>query len=180
MTHTAHEIDQDKADAYVKSVEADKLLAAGRSGEARLKMAEAAALDKTYSVRAELIGREDTRKIRVGDAVRRILVPFLAEAGFEVSGGGRWSEGKPLNRNKNGMHNALLIGRDKSGSLLGISAARWRDPNNVEHFNWRAAGIRSGCLAYKTREELEAACSRWRDLINLHLLPWLDAGDGSA
>jgi hypothetical protein len=179
MTQAMHEIDQDKLDAYVKSIEADKLLAAGRLEDARLKMGEAAALDGTYFIRAELIGKEDTGRIRVSATVSKLLVPFLLESGFEVQGGGCWREGKFLNRHKSNVHGSLLIGRDKFGCLLCIGAARWRDPARTEHFDWRTVGIRSGCLAYKTQGELEAACARWCELISLHLFPWLDSEIGS-
>lgn len=174
MAPTENEIDRNKLDAYLKSIEADKLLATGRIDEARHKMAEAASLDKAYVVRAELIGREDARKIRVGATVRRILIPFLTEADFEVAGGGHWSEGKCLGRKKNNVHNTILIGRDKFGNMLGILAARRRDPGKPEYFDWRTVGIRSGSLAYKTQEELEVVCTRWCSLLSLHLFPWFD------
>ncbi|GAK50710.1 hypothetical protein U14_01943 [Candidatus Moduliflexus flocculans] len=173
MTSAEHEIDQNKHEAYVKSIEADKLLVMGRIEDARFTMEAAAALDKTYVVRAELLGRKDPRKIQVSATVRRILIPFLTTAGFAVSGGGRWSEGTFLSRH----HEAhmILIGRDKFGHRLGILAARRRDPSPTEYFDWRTVGIRSGCLAYTTQEELEVVCWRWCDILSWHLFPWLDA-----
>ena len=172
MMPAEHEIDQNKHDAYVKSVEADKLLVIGRIEEARGTMQAAAALDKTYEVRAELIGRKDARKIQVSATVRRILIPFLTTAGFAVSAGGRWSEGKFLYRH-NDAH-IIHIGRDKFGHRLGLLAARCRDTSTTDYFDWRIAGIRSGCLAYTTQEELERVCWRWCDILSLHVFPWLE------
>jgi hypothetical protein len=174
MVPEKHRIDQKKHDAYVKSIEADKLLAMGRITEARRKMEEAAALDTTYAVRAEYIGREDTRKIRVSATVRKILVPFLAQAGFEVSDGGYWAEGKELSRENANTHHTILIGRGKFGHRLSILAARSGDAISPEIFDWRTVGIRSECLAYTTQEELEAVCLRWCDLLTLHVFPWFD------
>ncbi|MBN2086388.1 MAG: hypothetical protein JW748_14305 [Anaerolineales bacterium] len=176
MTYGIHEIDEAKLAGYEKSVEADKLLAAGRIGEARQKMAEAAELDKAYAVRAELIGREDARKIRVGAAVRKILVPFLVQAGFGIDGGGGWSEGKYLKRRKNKAEQTVLIGRDKFGYRLSVLAARIPDSDKCEFFNLRTIGIRSDSLAYKTQAELEAACVRWCELIERHIFPWWEEG----
>jgi len=176
MAQAEYETDEAKHDAYVKSVESDNLLAMGRIDEARLKMAEAADLDKAYAVRAVLFGREDVRKIQVSAAVRRILIPFLAKAGFEVTGGGGWSEGKFLNRKINNVDHAILIGRDKFGKRLGVLAARTRDLGKAEYFDWRTVGIRSDSLAYKTQEELEAVCAWWCELLAQHVFPWWNEG----
>jgi len=174
MTPGLHEIDQNKHDAYVLSVEADKMLAEGYINEARLKMSEAANLDKAYAVRAELIGHEDKRKIRVSSTVRRIIIPFLIEADFKIKDNVHWSEGKDLQRKINDVNNVVLIGRDKFGNRLSILAAKWKDPKEVEYYDWHSIGMRSGSLAYKTQEELELVCRRWCEIINIHILPWFD------
>ena len=174
MTHEEYETDQAKHDAYVKSVESDNLLAAGRIDEARLRMEEAAGLDKAYAVRAVLFGRKDARKIQVSTAVRKLIIPFLAKAGFEVKAGGSWSEGKFLIRRKNNAEHAVLIGRDKFGNRLGVLAARTPASGKCEYFDWRTLGIRSDSLAYKTQEELEAVCAWWCELIGQHVFPWWD------
>ncbi|MBI9049570.1 MAG: hypothetical protein JEZ00_09130 [Anaerolineaceae bacterium] len=158
----------------MKSVEADKLLALGQIADARASMAEAAALDRAYMVRAELIGQEDARKIRVSTTVRKILIPFLSEVGFAVSDGQRWAEGNFLNRTIGGMQHSILIGRSKFGYQLGLMAAKWQHAHKVQHFDWHIAGLRSGTLAYKTQAELEVVCDRWRDLITRYLYPWFE------
>lgn len=174
MSPGLHEIDRKKLTGYERSIEADKLLAKGLIDEARIKMAEAADADKTYSVRAELIGRKDTRQIRVSTTVRLILIPFLTEAGFEVAESGKWAEGKFLRRTKDNVINSILIGRVKFGNGLSIMVAQYQDQSKVEYFDWCTIGIRSGTLAYKTQEELEAVCRRWCDLITLYVFPWFD------
>jgi hypothetical protein len=167
-------VDQQKSEAYERSIQADTLLAQGRLDEARRAMAEAAALDGTYWVRAELIGRPDDRRIRVSSTVRRTLVPFLAAAGFATDEGGPWAEGRQLARSRAGARHVILLGRGKFGHRLGVGAARWRDAAQVEHYDWRAVGSRTGDLAYSTQLELEAVCARWQELIARHLLPWFD------
>ncbi len=174
MSYGLHEIDHKKLAGYEKSIEADKLLAKGLIDEARIMMTDAASADKTYSVRAELIGRQDSRKIRVSTTVRQIIIPFLTEAGFNVTEGGKWAEGKFLRRTKDNVINSILIGRDKFGNRLGIMVAQYQDQSKVEYFDWCTIGIRSGTLAYKTQEELEAVCKRWCDLITLYVFPWFD------
>jgi hypothetical protein len=176
MAHGIHEMDEAKHSGYIKSVEAEKLLALGKLDEARLKMAEAAELDRTYAVRAELIGREDGRRLRVSATVRKVIIPFLTKAGFEVDGGGGWSEGKFLKRRKNNAEHAVLIGRDKFGYRLSVMAARITESGKCEYFDMRTTGIRSGSLAYKTQTELEAVCTRWCELIARHVFPWWEAG----
>jgi hypothetical protein len=51
---------------------------------------------------------------------------------------------------------------------------KYQDPSKVEYFDWHTIGMRSGTLAYKTQEELEAVCERWCNLITLHVIPWFD------
>jgi len=137
-------------------------------------MAEAAGLDGAYAVRAELIGREDARKIQVSATVRKVLIRFLTEAGFAVDGDGGWSEGKFLKRRKNNAGQTVLIGRDKFGCRLGVTAARIPDSGKCEYFNLRTIGIRSDSLACKTQLELEAMCARWCELVERHVFPWWD------
>ncbi len=172
-----HEIDQKKLQAYEKGVAADKLLAMGRMKEAQLMMAEAASLDGAYAVRAELLGRPDGRRPRIEATVRKILVPFLVEAGFAIADNGPWTAGKMLNRRRGDCRHMILIGREKFGHMLGVMAMRQREGGKSEYFDWCSACIRSGGLAYATQTELEAVCARWCDLIALHLFPWLDTSD---
>lgn len=167
-----HEIDQQNLKAYETSVEADKLLAAGRVEDGRRVMAEAAALSAEYSVRAELFGVSDKRRISVTNTVRRKLVPFLTDAGFALQFGTEWSEGSVFVRRVGDVEQSIILGRTKFGKRLGVNAARWRDPQKVEHFSWAVAGLRSNALAYSTQRELEAVCGRWRELMTEHLWPW--------
>ena len=139
-----HEVDEAQHDAYVWSVRADKLLEQGLPVEARQAMAEASSRDLAYSVRAELIGQIDGRRAQVSTTVRRMLMPFLTAVGFHLSEGRTWTEGRSLSRIRGATHDGLLIGRDKFGHRLGVMAARWRDPSNVEYYDWRAIGLRSG------------------------------------
>ena len=169
-----HEIDRRHLDAYERSVRADKLVEAGRLQKARRAMAGAAALDGMYSVRAELLGEKDTRRVQVSGTVRRTIVPFLAAAGFDTDDGTRWSEGRILSRRRADVHQSLLIARHKFGQRLGVMTARRRDPSRVESYDWRLVGLRSGSLAYKTQLELEAVCARWCALISSRLWPWFE------
>ncbi len=172
-----HEVDQARCDAYVKSVEADALASQGRLEDARRAMLEASALDRCFSVRAELLGKPDGRRVQVSRTVRRVLVPFLIGVGFQVEGADRWSEGHFLSRIRGAAHGSVLIGRDKFGHQLGLLAARWREPTAVQYFDWKAIGYRSGTLAYRTQSELELVCSRWCALISAHLMPWFEENE---
>jgi hypothetical protein len=173
------EVDKDGHEAYVRSVEADKLLAQGNVAEAQRVMAEAAALDGTYSIRAKCLGQPDSRRPRVSSTIRRIVLPVLVDAGFSVDGGGLWSDGCGLSREVDGVAQSVLIGRHKFGHRLGVTLARYRSPGPAEYYTWRTIGIRSGSLAYATQLELEAVCTRWCELIREYGLPWFGESWGA-
>jgi hypothetical protein len=167
-----HAIDQENVRAYELSVEADRLLAAGRVEEGRRVIERAAAVSKEYEIRARFFGVQDTRKIQVSKTIRKIVVPFLMDAGFTLQFGQKWSEGGMFQRLVPDWEHSVSIGRTKFGHGCGVLAACWRDPRKVEYFNWRPVGMLSGTLAYKTQGELEAACQRWCELMSAHLFPW--------
>jgi hypothetical protein len=162
--------------AYHKAVEADNALAQGRLEDARSLMAEAAAIDPTYALRAELIGREDGRKIAVRRTVRKTVVPFLAEHGF-VDAGDKWCTGARVMRSHGETYDEVALVGGKFGKILAVEGSLWWTDRRkgAEHFNWSSVGLRGGAFAYATQLELEAVCSRWRVLIAEHLLPWFAA-----
>jgi len=174
LSYLTEEEQNRKIEAYHKSIEADKLLANGLPGEALIKMKEAAAEDGTYEIRAEFIGKEDKRKIQVSSTVRNVIIPFLTDAGFEIKGGGKWEEGKFLERNINGAHSALLIGRDKFGHKLSVLAVRSKNDDKAEYFDWRSAGILTSSLAYSKQFELEAVCKKYCELFASVIFPWFE------
>lgn len=170
-----HEINTQGRDGYEKCVKADKLVAQGRLEEARELMLAAAAIDRTYAVRADLIGQADGRRIEVVKTVRRILVPFLGDIGFKVRGGGPWSEREFMERSgAPGSCDSVLIARSKFGHRLGVMATRER-ASQVEYFDWQTVGIHSGTLAYSTQREVEAVCELWRSLISEQVVPWWES-----
>ena len=78
-------IDEQTSRAYELSARADMLAQRGELEQARALMSEAARLDGTYSVRAELLGVADPRPVKVASSVRKLLRPFLLEAGFQCN-----------------------------------------------------------------------------------------------
>lgn len=179
MIYGNHEIDHDKLVAYELSVAAEKLLAAGDMDAAQLKMGQAAALDKTYLIRAKLLVEVDSRKVQVNTTVKRILIPLFSEAGFGTQSGKRWTMGDGLNREQNGWYHSIHVGKGKFGKRLGILAAKWQNPAEVAYFNWCELGIRTDSLAYKTQQELEMVCQYWCQLCRDSLFPWFDNNAGT-
>ena len=168
-------IDEQKHRAYVLSVEADALIAAGRFDEARRLMQQAAVIDGAYSIRAEHVGQFDKRTVRVSTAVRSLLIPWLSSKGFNVDDGDPWSEGKFLRRVARSSSQSLVIGRVKFGHALSVLAARIVLNDPADYYDFRKLNLRSGSLAYKTQTELEAVCVRWREILEQHVLPWLES-----
>jgi hypothetical protein len=149
-------------------LEADKALAHGDLERARSLMSQAAALDSTYAVRAELIGTADSRAIRVAATVRRILVPFLVSQGFSGESTSSFA------RERGDVKDLVLVGRDKFGGRLGLMGASTVGGGPAVYFDWRTVGNRTGSLAYSTQGEIEAVCRRWCELLQSHLLPWFE------
>ena len=171
-----HEIDERKSRAYELSVYADKAVAGGDIARARDLMAQAAELDGTYAVRAALVGSVDQRKVRLAPTIRRLLLPGIFAAGFSTHPEGPWKEGVYLERQRGDFTHSLLIGRSKFGGRLGVDAVRRTGPADVQRFDWHRLNMRSGDLAFRTQEEVEAVCIRWREIIELEVVPWLETG----
>ena len=172
--HEQHRVETIAPAAHAMSVDADRLAAAGKVAEARTLMQAAAELDRAYAIRARTVGQADARRIRLSETIRKALIPFFAELGFKPRGGGKWSMGEFLERERDGCHQSILVGRDKFGGRVGVASAQYRSPDHVEWYSWRQAGIRQGALAYKTQTDLEAACVLWRELVSEYLVPWWD------
>lgn len=161
--------------AYELYARAVRALTTGDLPVARFLMSEAATLDATYAVRARFLGVEDTRTVRVAATVRRTLLPFLAQEGFEPVNPGPGRSGTCLERKVAGVTHSLLLGPDKFGGALGIHAAKHSGHHDVRYFDWGKTGVLTGTLRYATQGELEAVCERWKDLIRSHVLPWFAA-----
>ena len=171
-----HEIDEKKHRSYVLSVNSDQAAAVGELERAKELMREAAGLNAVYSIRAQYVGLEDKRRIRLGPSIRRLLLPFILEAGFSPDPPGQWKENRFLQRHRAGYTHSLYLGRVKFGGQLAFTAARFSDASSVEYFDWHRLNMREGALAYRTQTEVEAACVRWRDILEDVVFPWFDSG----
>jgi len=169
-------IDEQTSRAYELSARADMLAQRGELEQARALMSEAARLDGTYSVRAELLGVADPRPVKVASSVRKLLRPFLLEAGFQCNPLGLANGDGIFERVRGTVTHSLLIGRHKLGGRLRVNAARYSDPSAVSYFDWRVTGIRTASLAYRTQRELEAVCGRWTQVLTQWVFPWLETG----
>jgi hypothetical protein len=159
--------------AYELSAKAEAARAAGDVERGQALIRQAAELDRTYSVRAELFGSSDPRRVQVSQSVRRLIVPALEANGFHPSAPGAWREGIYFERRVGAMTHNVLIGRDKFGGRLGLSVSKHADETNVIRFNWSDLGILTGTLSYRTQVELEAVCKRWTELLISNVFPWL-------
>lgn len=160
--------------AYELRVEADKAREQGNISQAADLLRQAAELDATYSVLAELIDSQTPfQRPRVESTVRRLLVPHLAALGFEVPSDGPWKEGQMLTRQRPRGQESVYISRTKSGGMLRLLASRTVG-DDVTYFDTKQIDIRSGALAYRSQEELESVCTRWREIVTRHIVPWFD------
>ena len=173
-----HEINDRKLRSYELSIHADKAAAEGNLSRANTLMREAASLNRTYEVRARFVGSADRRRVRVTATIRRLLLPCILDAGFSTHPEGPWAEGRFLQRTRGAFTHTLLLGRHKFGKSLGVMASRHAVDVSVAHFDWRRLNFRSGELAYRTQEELDAVCMTWQKLLQTSVFPWFDAGAG--
>jgi hypothetical protein len=169
-----HEIDEKKKRSYELSVYSDKAAAAGDIEQARKLMHEAASLNAAYSVRAAFVGSKDPRKVRLSPTVRKVLLPTILGAGFESVPEGPWKEGARLERRRGGVTHQLYMGRSKFGGRFSIDVARFTSAADVECFDWHRLNMRDGDLAFRTQEEVEAVCARWKEILESEVFPWLD------
>ena len=172
-----NEIDVVGHRAYELSIFSDKAIEIGDIDRARDLMYEAASLDQMYSVRASFVGQQDKRSLRVAPTVRKLLIPHLTVLGFLCVPPGSWKQGTILERIDGSTTHGLIIGVHKFGGVLGVTAGRYSSPDDVTYFDWRRSSLRSGCLAYKTQQEVEAVCIRWREVIDEYVLLWLKSGE---
>ena len=171
-----HEIDEKKVRSYELSVYSDKAAAQGDLDQAAELMRQAAALNRTYEIRAKFVGSADSRRVRVTATIRRLLLPPILDAGFSTHPDGPWAEGRVLQRTRGPFTHSLLLGRHKFGKSLGVMASRHSVDTGAAHFDWRHLNFRSGQLAYRTQAELESVCMTWLELLQTFVFPWFDAG----
>lgn len=164
---TENVVDRKRHDAYVLSVEADKLRAAGDLPAAMAKMRQASQLDKTYSVRAELIAVQDVRSVRPSAAIRKIIVPAITANQFQLLAEPFW-----FSRDVGTTSHGISVGLVKFGGAVGLHASRQPLESAVEYFDWRSVGNRTGTLAYRTHLELEEVCNTWVKVLNTILPAW--------
>jgi len=164
--------------AYELACYADNALRAGRVAEARKLMAEAAALDGGYAVRAAHLGEKDERRKTVGRTLARLVVKPLVAAGCRIEPRGSWSPTSYLVRDCPPWILHVYVGTVKFGGAISVNASRWTDPKDVQYFAFADVGLPRGQICYSTQAELEEACERWRDLLLASVLPW-GAGQGA-
>lgn len=169
-----HEIDEKKSRSYELSVYSDQAAAAGDLERARELMREAASLNATYSVRAAFVGSTDPRKVRLSPTIRKVLLPTILDAGFASVPGGPWKEGVVLERKRGRVTHSLYMGRSRFGGRFGMDVARFTSEADVERFDWHRLNMRDGELAFRTQEEVEAVCARWKEILESEVFPWLD------
>jgi hypothetical protein len=109
----------------------------------------------------------------------RVVVKPLVEAGCVIEPAGKWSATSYLVRDSPPWHLSIFMGPVKFGKALGVNAARWTDPGQVERFNFADVGLPFGQINYTTQTELDEACLRWRDVLLTSVLPW-GGGDAPA
>ena len=164
----SHTIDEVKSKAYTLCAQADNALRDGSPEAGKTLMAEAAALDATYAIRAEHFGVSDERTVRVAPAIRRILKPALEARGFTEESRNFFV------RHRARALDSIYVGRDKFGGRLGLMVAVCVGKSPALYFDWKLIGNRSGSVAYKTQLEVESACEYWLATIRTHVLPWLE------
>jgi hypothetical protein len=165
------------ATAYELAAHADNALRAGNLDKARKLMAKAAELNGGYAIRAAHLGEEDWRRMSVGRTLVRVIVKPLVAAGCTIEPLGKWSSTSYLVRHSPPWHMSLFMGPVKFGKALGVNAARWTDPKELEYFQFADVGLPFGQINYTTQTELEEACLQWRDVLLISVLPW---GEGEA
>ena len=170
-----NEVNEVATRAYELSVRADRLLDQGDLAQAKTLMTEAAMIDGTYAVRAELLGVPDTRRVRVNPAVKKLVVPFLTDAGFLQNPLGLAYGDRIFERSRSSNTHFLFISRTKFRQVLGTLAGRYSNPSDVVYFDWRLTNVQSGALAYRTQREVEAVCTRLTELLAQWVFPWLDS-----
>jgi hypothetical protein len=158
--------------AYELSRFAELAAKDGDIDRAKELMAEAAALDGGYGVRASLIGTPSKPAARVSRTIAKRVIGPLLEAGCFVQPEGKWSQASILSRVVGPRHLDLHVATAMRGAALHVTAARWTRPGEVEYFPFAEVGLPGARISYASQAELEAACAMWVDVLLARVLPW--------
>ncbi|MBN1122844.1 MAG: hypothetical protein JXJ17_17340 [Anaerolineae bacterium] len=175
--------DPAKRRAFELAREAEDIFWQKRYDEAIQKLVEAAALDPEYTHRLEgyhKLKEIELRKgrVRLTQAINRILYPRLRAIGFRVGYGEdspKWKEDMILVRtNAHGREASIYMGRVKFGKRFGIDITRTVGEGQYESFDLSSIGLDDDALSYLNQDEANAVLERVAGAFEGPILAWLD------